>query len=79
MVQTHPEAVWQLMREQELYSGISDRELRLLAEFGHLKVGDLLWRPGLDGWRSGISSPGVLTPPPKWVSKGQVETEQPTE
>lgn len=65
MVQTHPEPVWQLMRGQKLYSRISDRELRLLAELGHLKAGDLLWRPGLDGWRSAVSWPGVLTPSPR--------------
>ena len=65
MVQTHPEPVWQLMRGQKLYNRISDRELRLLAELGHLKTGDLLWRPGLDGWRSAASRPCVLTPPPQ--------------
>jgi hypothetical protein len=38
--------------------------LRLLAELGHLKSKDLLWRLGFGGWKSAESVPGVLAPAP---------------
>jgi hypothetical protein len=62
MVRIRPRPVWRLMRGQKLYGRISDRELLLLAELGHLKSGDLLWRPGLGGWVSPECIPGVLAP-----------------
>jgi hypothetical protein len=62
-----PEAgfAWHLKRGQKIYSSISHRELRLLAELGHLQPDDLLWRPGLGSWTSVSSAPGVppLLPP----------------
>ncbi len=36
----------------------------MLAELGHLRPGDLLWRPGFGDWKSVESIPGLLTPPP---------------
>ena len=56
---------WHLKRGQKIYSSISHRELRLLAELGHLRPDDLLWRPGLGRWTSVSSVPGVppLLPP----------------
>jgi GYF domain 2 len=50
---------WHLKRGQKIYSSISHRELRLLAELGHLRPDDLLWRPGLGSWTSVSSVPGV--------------------
>jgi hypothetical protein len=50
---------WHLKRGQKIYSSISHRELRLLAELGHLRPDDLLWRPGLSSWTSVSSVPGV--------------------
>jgi len=62
-----PEAgfAWHLKRGQKIYSSITHRELRLLAELGHLQPDDLLWRPGLGSWTSVSSAPGVppLLPP----------------
>jgi GYF domain 2 len=63
MAQVQPKAVWHLLRGQEKQGCISDQELLLLAELGHLKPNDLLWRPGFDGWRAANSVPGILTPP----------------
>src|SRR6476646_3185019 len=50
---------WHLKRGQKIYGSISHRELRLLAELGHLRPDDLLWRPGLSSWTSVSSVPGV--------------------
>ena len=52
MLQVGSEPVWQLKRGQTVYKRISDRELLLLVELGHLKPGDLLRKPGLGGWKS---------------------------
>jgi hypothetical protein len=57
------EPVWQLKRGETLYRRISDRELLLLVELEHLKPSDLLWKPGLGGWKSPEALSGVLTTP----------------
>jgi len=62
MVPMHPRPVWHLRRGQKLYGRVSDRELRLLVELGHLKPDDQLWRSGFGGWKSAESVPGVLAP-----------------
>jgi GYF domain 2 len=63
MVRVRP-PVWHLRRGLKVYGRVSDRELRLLVEYGHLKANDLLWRSGFGGWKSAASVPGVLTPAP---------------
>ena len=65
MVRAEAGFAWHLKRGQQIYSSISHRELRLLAELGHLRPDDLLWRPGLGSWTSVSSVPGVppLLPP----------------
>ena len=65
MVRAEAGFAWHLKRGQQIYSSISHRELRLLAERGHLRPDDLLWRPGLGSWKSVSSVPGVpsLLPP----------------
>ena len=65
MVRAEAGFAWHLKRGQQIYSSISHRELRLLAERGHLRPDDLLWRPGLGSWTSVSSVPGVppLLPP----------------
>jgi len=62
MVRMRPRPVWHLRRGEKLYGRVSDRELRLLVELGHLKPDDLLWRSGFGGWKSAESVPGVLAP-----------------
>ena len=59
MVRAEARFAWHLKRGQKIYSSISHRELRLLAELGHLRPDDLLWRPGLGSWTSVSSAPGV--------------------
>ena len=66
MVRAEARSSWHLKRGQKIYSPISRRELRLLAELGHLRPGDSVWRPGLASWIPASSAPGVppLLPPP---------------
>ena len=59
MVRAEARFAWHLKRGQKIYSSISHRELRLLAELGHLQPDDLLWRPGLGSWTSVSTAPGV--------------------
>src|SRR5678816_3102950 len=63
MLQVGFEPVWQLKRGQTIYKRISDRELRLLVELGHLKPGDLLRNPELGGWKSAEALRGLITTP----------------
>jgi GYF domain 2 len=65
MVRAEAKFAWHLKRGQKIYSPISHGELRLLAELGHLRPEDLLWRPGLRSWSSASSVPGIppLLPP----------------
>ena len=63
MLQVGSEPVWQLKRGQTVYKRISDRELLLLVELGHLKPSDLLRKPGLGGWKSAEALSGVITTP----------------
>jgi hypothetical protein len=63
MLQVGSEPVWQLKRGQTVYKRISDRELLLLVELGHLKPRDLLRKPGLGGWKSAEALRGLITTP----------------
>ena len=65
MVRAEARFSWHLKRGQKIYRSISHRELRLLAELGHLRTDDLLWRPGLGSWTSVSSVQDVppLLPP----------------
>jgi hypothetical protein len=64
MTQAHLKPVWQISRGDERPCLLSDRELLMLAELGHLQANDLLWRPGFEGWRTVRSLMGDLTTPP---------------
>jgi GYF domain 2 len=44
-------AGWHLKRDDKQFGPLTDRELLLLAERGGLRAGDLLWKPGYDGWK----------------------------
>jgi hypothetical protein len=52
MAQAIPERVWHLSRRDERPCVVSDKELLLLAELGHLRADDMLWRPDFDGYRT---------------------------
>jgi hypothetical protein len=64
MVQAHPKSVWHLTRGGEGPCAVSDQELLLLAELGHLRADDLLGRPGFGGQRTVRSLLGRATAPP---------------
>ena len=63
MAQAHSKRVWHLSRRDERPCVLSDQELLLLAELGHLRADDLLWRPGFDGYRAVRSLLGQITIP----------------
>jgi len=80
MAQANPKRVWHLSRRDEPPCVVSDQELLLLAELGHLRADDMLWRPDFDGYKTVRSLLGNIpareqirveaTPP----SPGAVET-----
>lgn len=72
MVRAEAKFAWHLKRGQKIYGAISHRELRLLAELGHLRPDDSLWRPGLGSWISPSSVPGV----PPLVAPRDSQTKQ---
>ena len=59
MVRAEATFAWHLKRGEKIYSPVSHRELRLLAELGHLRSDDSLWRPGLSSWTPASSLPGI--------------------
>jgi hypothetical protein len=63
MAQAIPERVWHLSRRDERPCVVSDRELLVLAELGHLRADDMLWRPDFDGYRSVRSLLGDMSVP----------------
>jgi hypothetical protein len=68
MGRARPRPVWHLTRGDERPCVLSDQELLLLAELGHLRADDLLWRPGFDGRRTVRSLLGHTTAPPSPIS-----------
>jgi hypothetical protein len=64
MEQARNTRIWHISRGRKQVCRISGQELRLLAELGHLKADDMLWKPGFGGWRAAHSIPGILIPPP---------------
>ena len=60
MVRAETRFGWYWRRGKKILGPVSHRELRLLAEFGHLRPDDSLWRPGLAGWTPPSSVRGVL-------------------
>lgn len=80
MAQANPKRVWHLSRRDEPPCVVSNQELLLLAELGHLRADDMLWRPDFDGYRTVGSLLGDV-PAPKQIrveatplSPGAVET-----
>ena len=63
MSKSRSELRWHLSRGDEPSCLITEQELHQLAELGQLKETDLLWKPGLIGWRRADAIPGILTPP----------------
>lgn len=51
MTGTSTENLWYIARDGQQHGPISDTEMRLFVENGHLRPADLLWRPGFADWR----------------------------
>jgi hypothetical protein len=80
MAQANPKRVWHLSRQDEPPCVVSDKELLLLAELGHLRADDMLWRPDFDDYKTVRSLLGNM-PAPNQIrveatppSPGAVET-----
>lgn len=52
---------WYIARDGQQHGPISETEMRLFVDNGHLKSTDLLWRPGFPDWRPAHT----VFPPPK--------------
>jgi cytoskeletal protein RodZ len=63
-----PKPVWHFSRRDEPPCVLSNQELLLLAEFGHLRGDDLLWRRDFEGWKTIRSLLGTAAPVPSTVS-----------
>lgn len=53
---------WYIVRDGQQHGPVSHNEILTLAEQGHLRPSDDVWRPGYDTWRSARSVPGLLPP-----------------
>ena len=62
--QAPPQRVWHLLRKDERPCVVSEQELLVLAELGHLRADDSLWRPDFHGYRTVRSLLGHGTVPP---------------
>lgn len=43
--------VWYIARDGKQHGPLSELEMSKLVELGHLKAGDLIWKPGYSDWR----------------------------
>jgi hypothetical protein len=68
MAKAHPKPVWRFSRGNEPICVLSNQELLFLAELGHLRADDLLWRPDFDDWRTVRSLLGHASPLPHSIS-----------
>ncbi|MDX2288332.1 MAG: GYF domain-containing protein [Hyphomicrobiaceae bacterium] len=50
MTETSPQTQWYLAREGKQIGPITDEEMRILVQGGHVLPTDLVWRPGFDDW-----------------------------
>lgn len=55
-----PEVQWYIARDGQQHGPLSEAEMRLFVDGGHLRPTDLLWRPGFSDWRA---APQVFPPP----------------
>ncbi len=52
MTENTEETLWYIARDGQQHGPISETEMRLFVDNGHLKPTDLLWRPGFADWRA---------------------------
>ena len=69
MAQAPPKPVWHLLRTGERPCVVSDQELLVLAELGHLRADDSLWRPDFHGYRTvrSLLGHGRVAPAPSLI------------
>lgn len=60
MSDTNSEIVWYIAREGEQHGPLSDAEMRLFVDNGHLRPNDLVWNPEMPDWQ-----PATTIFPPK--------------
>ncbi|MBU1211861.1 MAG: DUF4339 domain-containing protein [Alphaproteobacteria bacterium] len=73
MSDKNSELVWYIAREGQQHGPLSDVEMRLFVESGHLKSGDLVWNQNLPEWQPAAMvfppqpapSPPMPPPPPQ--------------
>lgn len=54
---------WFLYRDGEQHGPYAGADILRLAESGQLRADDLLWKPGLDGWKPLHAIAGLAAPP----------------
>jgi hypothetical protein len=68
MSESNSEIVWYIAREGQQHGPLSDVEMRLFVQSGHLKPGDLVWNPEMTEWKPATEvfppPPAAVTPPP---------------
>jgi hypothetical protein len=74
---------WYLARGGQQLGPYASNEILRLAETGQLRPDDLLWRPGLDGWKPVHTIPGFAAPHSDAIATAgpdaAVQMEDPTE
>ncbi|MFN3868739.1 MAG: GYF domain-containing protein [Hyphomicrobiaceae bacterium] len=65
------DTTWYIARDGQQHGPLSDAEMRLFVDGGHLRSSDLLWRPGFPDWKPAPqvfpprqSEPKPVVPPP---------------
>ncbi|MCH9809300.1 MAG: GYF domain-containing protein [Alphaproteobacteria bacterium] len=60
MSESNSEIVWYIAREGQQHGPLSDAEMRLFVQSGHLKPADLVWNPQMTEWKPATE----IFPPP---------------
>lgn len=65
---------WYVARDGQQHGPLSDAEMRLFVQGGHLKPADLIWRPGFPDWK-----PATEVFPPRKRTAASKASEKPAE
>lgn len=66
MTETSTDGQWYIARDGKQHGPLSDDEMRLFVDGGHLRPSDLVWRPGFSDWRPAPAIfPPAAAPKPK--------------
>lgn len=83
MTGNEAEIQWYLARDGQQYGPITDTEMKILVDAGHLRPGDLVWRAGFAEWKRGAdvfprpSPPAPAIPPAAQPAPTQASPTQP--